>query len=211
MNLPPSPPRLHAPATHRNREPLLAVLREVLPPLGTVLEIAAGTGEHAVFFASHLPHLRWIPSDPEPERRASIAAWAEDASLPNLDDPLDLDVMTPPWPVSEIDAILCINMIHIAPFTACLALLDGASRLLGPGAPVILYGPFQRQGRHTADSNAAFDHRLRGENPSWGVRNLETVEEEANGRGLNLHRVVEMPANNLTVVFHRSRTGMEAP
>ncbi len=197
--------RRFAPATQRNREPILAVLRRVLPERGLALEVASGSGEHAVAFAESFPALRFQPSDPDRAARASIAAWRDEASLPNLLAPIALDVHTRPWPLdTEPDAILCINMIHIAPWTACLALLDGASERLVPGAPLVLYGPFREEGRHTAESNAAFDASLRERDPSWGVRDLEDVAEEASARGFALEEVVTMPANNRTVVFRRA-------
>ncbi|MBL8698451.1 MAG: DUF938 domain-containing protein [Alphaproteobacteria bacterium] len=203
--------RISAPATERNREPILAVLARVLAPrggaagfAGDVLEIASGTGQHVAFFAARLPALSFQPSDPDAERRASIAAWVAEAGVGNVRAPLDLDVMHEPWPVAHpVAAILCINMIHISPWEATLALMRGAGRWLPPGAPLYVYGPFMREGRHTAPSNAAFDADLRGRDPRWGVRNLETVSEVAHAHGLSLDEVVEMPANNLSVVFRR--------
>ncbi len=193
--------RKHAPATERNRAPILEVLRRVLPPQGLVLEVASGTGQHAVAFAEDLPHLTWQPSDPDPDLRASIRAWSAVANLTNLRDPLDLDAAARDWPLDRADAIVCINMIHIAPWPAGLGLLDGAARLLPAGAPLLLYGPFMRDGRHTAPSNAAFDDSLKARNPAWGVRDLGKVERAATG--FTLAEVVEMPANNLTVVLRR--------
>jgi hypothetical protein len=192
----------HAPATERNREPILAVLREVLPPAGTVLEVSSGTGQHAAFFATQLPQLIWQPSDPDPVSRASIAAWTE--GLANVQPPLDLDVTRRPWPVERADAILNINMIHIAPWRACEALMEGAAELLPAGGVLHLYGPYQRDGRHTAPSNAAFDQSLRARDPAWGVRDLDDVARAAARCGLALERVVEMPANNLSVVFRNA-------
>ncbi|HYG87490.1 MAG TPA: DUF938 domain-containing protein [Azospirillum sp.] len=192
--------RLDAPAAGRNRDPILAVLRRVLPERGTVLEVAGGTGQHAAHFAAALPDLVWQPTDPDPAHRASIAAWTE--GLPNVRPPLALDATRRPWPVERADAVLCINMIHIAPWAACLGLLGGAAEVLAPGAPLVLYGPYRRGGAHTAPSNAAFDADLRARNPEWGVRDLEAVETAA--AGFVLEEVVEMPANNLTVVFRRA-------
>ena len=172
--------RRFAPATARNREPILAVLERVLPAEGLVLEIASGTGEHAVAFAERRPALTFQPSDPDPEARASIEAWRRHAALANVRPALDLDVHGRPWrlpPGSAADAILCINLIHIAPWTACLALLEGAAELLAPGAPLVLYGPYREGGRHTAPSNAAFDQSLRARDPRWGVRDLEEVRD----------------------------------
>lgn len=192
----------HAPATERNREPILAVLREVLPASGVVLEIASGSGQHTAFFAPHFPDLIWQPSDPDPVARASIAAWCEGIS--NVRAPLALDVTRRPWPIAEADAILNVNMIHISPWEACEALMDGASELLAPGAALFVYGPFQRGGKHTAPSNEAFDQSLRARDPSWGVRDLDDVARTAARRGLALERIVEMPANNLSVIFRNT-------
>lgn len=199
--------RLHAPATERNRDPILAVLRRVLPrpepgrarPL--VLEVASGTGQHAAWFASALEDLDWQPSDPDPANRASIAAWT--TGIPNIRPPAVLDATAARWPVEEADAVLCVNMIHIAPWEACLGLLAGAARLLGSGRPLVLYGPYRRGGRHTAASNEAFDADLRRRDPAWGVRDLDEVAAVAATAGFGLDEVVEMPANNLTVVFRR--------
>jgi SAM-dependent methyltransferase len=191
-----------APATERNREPIAAVLREVLPPRGLVLEVASGTGEHAAYFARLFPALDWQPSDPDPDALNSITAWAADAGLPNLRDPVQLDAAGT-WAITQADAILCINMVHISPWAATLGLLDGAARLLPAGAPLYLYGPYRRAGILTAPSNEAFDRSLKERNPEWGLRNLEDVAAEAERRALRLDRVVEMPANNLSVVFRR--------
>ncbi|MBP2295705.1 DUF938 domain-containing protein [Azospirillum rugosum] len=197
----PEDARKHAPATERNRAPILEVLRRVLPPQGLVLEVASGTGQHAVAFAEALPGLTWQPSDPDPGLRASVRGWSASVMLPNLRDPLDLDASAADWPIDRADAVVCINMIHIAPWTAALGLFAGAARLLPVGAPLLLYGPFLRDGRHTAPSNAEFDASLRGRNPAWGVRDLGEVERAASA--FTLAEVVEMPANNLTVVLRR--------
>lgn len=193
--------RLHAPATERNREPIRAVLAEVLPPAGTVLEIASGSGEHAVHMARAFPRLVWQPSDPDAAARASIAAHGAAAGLDNLRPPLALDMLDAraDWP--RADAVFCCNMIHIAPWEATLGLMAGAAGALGPGGALILYGPFKRGGRHTTPSNEAFDDSLRRRDPSWGVRDLDAVATAAAPRGFAPERVVEMPANNLTVVF----------
>ncbi|HEX8238466.1 MAG TPA: DUF938 domain-containing protein [Allosphingosinicella sp.] len=192
-----------APAAARNREPIAAVLRQVLPASGTVLEVASGTGEHAVYFAGLFPNLLWQPSDPDPKALASIDAWRAEADLPNLLEPVRLDASAEAWPVAVAEAMLCINMVHISPWSATLGLLRGAGRLLAAGAPLVLYGPYRRDRMPTAPSNEAFDESLRARNPEWGLRRLEGVEAEARGHGLRLERVVEMPANNLTLVFRR--------
>ncbi len=196
--------RLFAPATQRNREPILAVLRRVLPPRGLVLEIASGTGEHACHFAAALPGVTWQPSDPVYESRESVVAWSVELGVTNLLPPLDLDVRREPWPVEQAAAVVAINMIHIAPWEATLALLRGAAALLAPGAPLFLYGPYRRRGLPTAPSNEDFDRSLQERDPSWGLRELETVAAEAALHGFSLDEVVEMPANNLSVVFRRA-------
>jgi hypothetical protein len=195
--------RRHAPATARNREPILAVLERVLPATGVVLEIASGTGEHAAYFAPRFPRLTWQPSDADPDNLASIAAWAAASGAANLRPPLALDVGAANWGLDSAAAILCINMIHIAPWVATEALMAGAARRLASGAPLCLYGPYKRGGRHTAPSNAAFDADLRRRNPAWGVRGLDDVARVADAHGFVLDKVVEMPANNLSVVFRR--------
>jgi SAM-dependent methyltransferase len=192
---------LASPAVARNRDPILAVLRRVLPAQGTVLEIASGTGEHAVHFAAGLPHLTWQPTDPDTDALASIAAHRAWAQLPNLLAPLVLDACAPSWPVTRADAVVAINMIHIAPWTAAEGLLAGAGRLLVPGGVLYLYGPFKETGRHTAPSNAAFDASLRARDPDWGVRDLDGVAALAREHGLALAERIAMPANNLSLVF----------
>ena len=196
--------RLSAPAAERNRGPILDVLRRVLPGSGSVLEIASGTGQHAVHFAQALPALRWQPSDPDAHARRSIAAWVAHAGLPNLAEPIALDVRdASSWPAAARDAIVCINMIHISPWTSAEALFAGAARVLRPGGVLFLYGPYRRDGRHTAPSNEAFDQQLRSRDASWGVRDLEAVVALGLDRGLDCIEVVDMPANNLSVVFRR--------
>lgn len=197
-------PRRYAPATQRNRVPLLEALSRLLPGSGTVLEIASGTGEHAVWFAQQLRPLIWQPSDPDPNMRQSIAAHADLARLPSLKPALDLDVTASDWPLDRADAIVCINMIHIAPWAATEGLMAGAGRVLREGGRLVLYGPYRRDGAHTAPSNASFDASLRSQNPAWGVRDLEAVTEEAARHGLAPHEVVPMPANNFCVVFART-------
>jgi SAM-dependent methyltransferase len=189
-----------APATERNRVPILNVLQRTLPAQGLVLEIASGTGQHAAFLAPHFPGLIWQPSDPNQAAHASIAAWAEAA---NIRPPLTLDASAPDWPVETADAVVCINMIHIAPWAAAVGLVAGAARLLGAGDPLYLYGPFRRDGQHTAPSNAAFDQDLRGRNPAWGIRNLEDVIDLTAKAGFAAPEVIQMPANNLSVVFRK--------
>jgi SAM-dependent methyltransferase len=195
--------RQHAPATQRNREPILAVLREELPPAGLVLEVASGTGEHAVHFARGLPDLQWQPSDPSAAALASIAAWREMEGTANLLAPMALDAASADWPVVAADAIVCINMIHISPWEATEGLMRGAGRILPCGAPLILYGPYRRAGYPLEPSNAMFDESLKARDPRWGLRELEAVADCAAPQGLELTRVVEMPANNLTVVFRK--------
>ena len=195
--------RRTAPHVARNAVPILEVLRDVLPAEGLVLEIASGSGEHVLAFARGLPNLAWQPSDPDPVALASIEAWRAAEGAPNLLAPLRLDAAAPDWPLERADAILCINMVHISPWSATLGLLDGAARLLAPGAPLYLYGAYRRDGVPTAPSNEAFDCSLRTRNPDWGVRRLEDVAAEAERRSLALDRVIEMPANNLSVIFRR--------
>jgi len=200
--------RLHAAATQRNREPILDVLRRVLPASGAVLEIASGTGEHAIWLAEHLPGLVLRPSDPDPAQRASIAAWTGFTGVANVRAPLALDVTAPGWQASDaippdLAATLCINMVHIAPWEATLGLMRGAGALLAPGRLLYLYGPYRRGGQHTAPSNAVFDRSLRAQDPAWGVRDLEAVVAAAEAAGFALEEVVAMPANNLSVILRR--------
>lgn len=199
--------RRHAPATLRNREAILAALGRHLPARGIVLEVASGTGEHAAHFAAALPGLVFQPSDPDPGARASIDAWAAGARRTNVRPALAVDAAAPEWEraVGAVDAVLCVNMVHIAPWAATPGLTRGAGRLLPPGGPLCLYGPFKREGRHTAPSNAAFDADLRASDPAWGVRDLEAVAAEATARGFAAPAIEEMPANNLFVVFRRGQ------
>lgn len=198
--------RKYAPATERNREPILQVLLRVLPPSGNVLEIASGTGEHAVYFAPRLAPRNWIPSDPNPELRASITAWQGYVASENLQAPLNIDARESVWEVEEkgmkIAAIANINMIHISPWSACLGLMAGASRILPSGGILYLYGPFF-QGENNAPSNIAFDQSLRSQNPEWGVRKLDKVIETAKNNGFYLQETIPMPANNLSVIFQK--------
>jgi hypothetical protein len=199
-----SDPRLHYPHVARNREPILAVLRRVLPARGLVLEVASGSGEHAAYFAKSLPALTWQPTDPDPRALTSIAAYRADAGAANLLAPLRLDTTVEPWPVARADALVCLNMIHIAPWAAAEALMAGAGRTLAADAPLYLYGPYQIDGRHTAASNQAFDAWLKAQNPEWGVRDLGAVTDLAARHGLALAETVPMPANNFSVIFRRN-------
>lgn len=192
--------RRSAPAVARNREPILAVLRRALPASGLVLEVASGTGEHAAHFATHLPRLVFQPSDPDPLNRASCDAWC--AGLPNVRPALALDATEPVWPIAAAEAVLCINMAHVAPWAATLGLLRGAARLLPPGAPLILYGPWLREEVPTAPSNLAFDADLRARNPDWGLRAVADLAAAA-ARHFEPPAITEMPANNVTLVLRR--------
>jgi SAM-dependent methyltransferase len=198
-------PRQRSPAAARNREPILRVLAGVLPAGARVLEIASGSGEHAVSFAAQLDGVWWQPSDPSPEARASIDGWRASEGLASVAPAVALDVLRRPWPVGSFDAVVCINMIHIAPWAACEALLAEGPAHLAPGGLLFLYGPFKRGGVHTAPSNQAFDLSLRARDPSWGVRDLGEVAALAAGHGLRLEEVFEMPGNNLSVAFRRGR------
>jgi SAM-dependent methyltransferase len=191
----------HAPAAARNRAPICEVLSRELPPQGGVLEIASGSGEHAVDFARAFPALAWQPSDASEAALASIAAWRAEAQLANLRAPVALDVTAAVWPVTHADAIVCINMVHISPWQATLGLFAGAARLLAPGALLYLYGPYRFGGVFTAASNAAFDRSLQQRDPRWGVRDLDDLEAAAKPHGLVLRDTVAMPANNHSLVF----------
>lgn len=193
--------KLHAAATERNREPILNVLRRVLPARGTILEIASGSGEHAVAFARELTTIVWQPTDPDSAARESIAAWSAESGLTNIREPLDLDVLRESWPVAKADAIVCINMLHIAPIEACEGLMRGARRVLGPGGVVVTYGPYKIHGEHTAPSNAEFDKSLRQRNPVWGVRDIIEVSTAAADYDVALHERIQLPANNFALVW----------
>jgi SAM-dependent methyltransferase len=195
--------RQFAPATARNREYILPVLQRVLPANGTVLEIGSGTGEHAVYFASKLPGLSWQPSEMYDAALSSIQAWVAYADLPNLSPPLALDVIEANWPITCADALVCINVIHYSPWTSTQALFAGAARVLSPSAVIYCYGAYKRGGEHTAPSNIEFDAWLKSRDPSFGVRDLKAVEAEANVNGFNLEEVIDMPANNFSLVFRR--------
>jgi len=192
-----------APAAARNREPILRVLRDYLPRPARVLEIASGTGEHAVWFSGALPEVTWQPTDRDPEALRSIAAWREATSLPNLLPPLPLDAAADTWPVARADAVVAINMVHIAPWAATPGLIAGAARVLSPGGVLFLYGPFREGGAHTGAGNAAFDVDLRARDPSWGIRDLDEITALANRHGFMAPERIAMPANNLSVVFRR--------
>lgn len=194
--------RRQAPAAARNVEPIGDVLAEWLPPAGLVLEVASGTGEHALAFARRFPHLEWQPTDPDAEALASIAAWQTDGP-PNLRSPLRLDVCAEKWPVAAANAMLCINMVHISPWAASLGLLDGAARLLAEGAPLILYGPWLEEEVEPAPSNLAFDQSLKARNPEWGLRSKQIFAGEAAQRGFALVDRKAMPSNNIMLRFER--------
>jgi SAM-dependent methyltransferase len=204
--------RLDSPSFHRNRRAILAVLTRLLGDAPAhVLEIGSGTGQHVTAFAQALPHVTWWPSDPNPDHRRSIAAWAAAARLANVARPLDLDA-TAPWdfagperpPASQLAAVIACNVIHIAPWDVAKGIVAGAARHLAPAGRLILYGPFARGGVHNAPSNAAFDRSLRAQDPAWGVRDLDDVTALAAGHGLRLDEIVDMPANNLMVIFARA-------
>jgi SAM-dependent methyltransferase len=197
-------PRLYRPHVVRNREPILEVLRRVLPAQGLVLEVASGSGEHAAYFAQHLPTLQWQPTDPDAEALASIAAHRAAVRVPNLLPSLRLDVTAEHWPVERAEAIVCNNMIHISPWAATEGLVAGAGRVLSEEGVLYLYGPYQLDGRHTAPSNQAFDTSLRAQNPLWSIRDLADVTTLAERHGLVLAETVAMPANNLSVIFRRA-------
>ena len=193
--------RRSAPAALRNRQPIAEVLTEWLPSEGLVLEVASGTGEHAAYFAERFPGLEWQPSDVHPDALASIEAWRSAADLSNLREALVIDASARDWPIERADAMLSVNMVHISPWESALGLLDGAARLLPPGAPLILYGPWLQRDVPAAPSNLAFDADLRRRDPDWGLRVVEEFAEAASGRGLALAETREMPANNLMLLL----------
>ena len=195
--------RRSAPAALRNRGPIADVLREWLPASGLVLEIASGSGEHVIYFAEAFPNLEWQPSDIHPDALSSIRAWREAARLSNLHEPIVLDAASADWPIDRADAVLSINMVHISPWRSALGLLDGAARLLSPGAPLILYGPWLQDDAPTAPSNLDFDADLKRRNPEWGLRRVEDFATEAEKRGLSLAYTRPMPANNLMLLLRR--------
>jgi hypothetical protein len=195
--------RRSAPAALRNREPIAEVLSEWLPSEGLVLEIASGSGEHAVYFAGRFPNLDWQPSDLHPDALTSVAAWREEAGLPNIRAPLVIDAATSDWPIDRADAVLSINMVHISPWESALGLLAGAARLLSPAAPLIMYGPWLKDDIPTAESNLAFDADLKRRDPDWGLRRVEDFTTAAEQRGLELEATRAMPANNLMLLYRR--------
>ena len=208
--------RQHSPAAERNRQPILEVLQRVLPAHGTALEIASGTGQHVAYFAAALPDWTWQPSDPQADALTSIAAWCvqgdSGAPLPNVRAPLRLDVMAPDWPVPDpVDAIFCANMLHIAPWPTCAALMRGAARHLTPHGVLLTYGPYLVDGVATSPGNLAFDENLRTRDPAWGIRRLADVTHEAAQAGLRLREQVAMPANNLLLAFERIHTPANEP
>ena len=195
--------RRSAPAALRNREPIAEVLEEWLPDRGLVLEIASGTGEHAVHFARRFPHLDWQPSDIHPDALGSIHAWRAECELPNMREPFVIDASSSDWPVGHADALLSINMVHISAWTSALGLLDGAARILPSGAPLILYGPWLKDDLPTASSNLAFDADLKRRDPAWGLRRVEDFAAAAEQRGLRLIETRAMPANNMMLLLRR--------
>ncbi len=196
----------HAPATARNSGPLADVLAEELPPHGLVLEIASGSGEHAVYMARRFASLAWQPSDVETDALRSVDAWAAEAGLGNLLPAIALDAVREAWPLASADAVLCVNMVHISEWAATEGLFAGSAQLLGAGSPLILYGPYLESDVETAPSNLQFDRSLKARNREWGLRNLADVDGLATRRGFERTRRVEMPANNLVLVY-RKRSG----
>ena len=202
--------RLVFPATERNRGPIGDLLSQWLPASGAVLELASGSGEHAVCFQQRFPHLLWQASDPDPDHRASIDAWIHHQGLGGvMPAALNLNVAERPWPLpleihAAVKAVVCINLLHISPAHCTDAVLEESALLLPSGAPLIIYGPFMRHGAHTSASNAAFDQSLRQRNPEWGLRDLNTLTSIATSTGFKIDDVVSMPANNLTLVLRRS-------
>ncbi|HVI04635.1 MAG TPA: DUF938 domain-containing protein [Sphingomicrobium sp.] len=196
--------RRSAPAALRNREAILEVLGDWLPPVGLVLELASGTGEHVIYFAERFPALEWQPSDIDPVALASIAAWRAETGLGNVREALVINAASADWPIDRADAVLSINMVHISPWASALGLLDAAARLLSKGAPLILYGPWLKQGVPTAPGNLEFDADLKRRDPDWGLRKVEDFAAAAVARGLALQETRAMPANNLMLLLRRS-------
>lgn len=192
----------HAPATARNRDVIAAVLADILPDTGNILEVASGTGEHVVHFAQMFPALNWQPSDPDPIAIQSIAAWCSDAGVDNVRPPLQFNAADH-WPPMEANAIICINMVHISPWEATLGLLRHAAIILAAGEPLYVYGPFWQRDVTPSDGNVAFDAALKQQNPAWGLRYVEDLADEAARLGLWLDVIIPMPANNLSLIFRR--------
>jgi SAM-dependent methyltransferase len=190
----------HAPAADRNREPILAALQRILPDAASVLEIGSGTGQHAAFFTSRAEWI-WQPTDADPAAVASIAAYGFESQKAGFLPPIELDVRRDPWPAGPFDAVFSANVIHIAPWPVCLAIIDGASGVLVNGGALVLYGPFRVSGEFTAESNAAFDARLRSEDPAWGVRDVSDITAAAREKGFGEPEVIPMPANNHVLAF----------
>jgi hypothetical protein len=195
--------RIFSPSAERNKGPIAEILMRVLPAQGEVLEVSSGTGQHVLHFAQAMPHIHWRPTERDADSLKSIASWLVLIPAPNVSAPLRLDVYDTIWPAHDVAAVVCINMIHIAPLSAAEALLRGAGNVIASGGILFLYGPYLRQGRHTSLSNKAFDERLKAGNPRWGVRNLEDVVHLASTVGLELEQTHDMPANNLAIVFRK--------
>lgn len=195
----------HAPATARNSEPLAKVLAEELPESGLLLEIASGTGEHAVFMARRFPDLQWQPSDLSTDALQSVDAWREEADLDNLRPAIALDAASASWPVKKVDAILCVNMVHISPWAATEGLFAGAARLLSSRNPLAIYGPFLEEQVDTASSNLSFDKSLRSRDSDWGLRDIAALDRLASLNGMSRTARHEMPANNLTLIYRKLR------
>jgi len=193
----------HAPAAQRNKDAILGVLRDILPHSGSVLEIASGTGEHIVHFAEQLDHLDWQPSDPHPQAVRSICAWRDEKQRDNIAAPLTIDTRKTPWPIRSADAVLCINMVHISPWEATVALFENAANLLKAGAPLYLYGPYFQSAVETAASNAAFHKNLQKRDSRWGLRDVSQMDQLAERSGFQLSQLIEMPANNISLIFRR--------
>ena len=195
--------RRFSPATARNRDLILGVLKPHLPPSGLVVEVASGSGEHITHFAQAAPKLSFQPTDPDEAARASIDAWTRSLGLSNVLPALALDAAEEKWPVERLDVLLCINMVHISPWHATVGLMAGAARVLPVDGLLYLYGPYRREGKHTSPSNAQFDAELREQNPLWGVRDVEAVIELAAAHGIGCNELIEMPANNLSLIFRK--------
>jgi hypothetical protein len=202
---PPDPRRRSAPAVQRNREPILAVLRDYFPASGTVLELASGTGEHGYFFCTHFPGLSWQPSDVDPVNLASIDAWRESSAVPNLRSALSIDLkQLQTLPTTIYDAAFCANLVHIAPWEVCKNLMRVVGSALKAGAPFVMYGPYKVNGQHTAESNVAFEQWLWNQDPEFGVRDMADVIEQASAQALAFVACIPMPANNFCLVFKKA-------